>query len=62
MDPRNDRVDELQRQIADLKKRWPAHTVPPGMMQQLDDLEAELEEALREIDAAEDDQSPLGQH
>lgn len=37
-----DRVEELEKQIADLKKRWPAHSVPAAMMEQLDDLEEEL--------------------
>jgi hypothetical protein len=26
-----------------LKKRWPAHSTPPAMMQRLEDLEEELE-------------------
>ena len=37
-----DRVEELKEQIADLKKRWPAHSVPAVMMAQLDELEEEL--------------------
>jgi hypothetical protein len=37
------RIRALQDQIADLKRRWPAHSTPPAMMQQLDDLEEELE-------------------
>lgn len=37
-----DRVEELKRQIADLRKRWPAHSVPAAMMEQLDELEEEL--------------------
>jgi tRNA-Thr(GGU) m(6)t(6)A37 methyltransferase TsaA len=37
-----DRVVELEEQIADLKKRWSAHSVPPAMMAQLDALEEEL--------------------
>jgi tRNA-Thr(GGU) m(6)t(6)A37 methyltransferase TsaA len=37
-----DRVTELEEQIADLKERWPAHSVPPAMMTQLDELEEEL--------------------
>jgi hypothetical protein len=35
-------IQELQAKIADLKKRWPAHSVPPAMLQELDDLEDEL--------------------
>lgn len=38
----NDRVAELKEQITDLKKRWPAHSVPAAMMEQLDELEEEL--------------------
>ena len=45
-------VAELRQKIADLKDRWPAHSTPPALMQQLDELEAELEEALREEDRA----------
>jgi tRNA-Thr(GGU) m(6)t(6)A37 methyltransferase TsaA len=37
-----DRVEELEKQIADLKKRWPAHSAPAAMMEQLDDLDEEL--------------------
>jgi len=40
----NAKVRELEEKIADLKGRWPAHSVPPSMWQQLDELEAELEE------------------
>ena len=39
------RIEELEKQIAELKSRWPAHSVPPAMLQQLDDLEDELEQA-----------------
>lgn len=44
-DVKSERIEELERQIADLKRRWPAHSVPPAMLQQLDDLEEELERA-----------------
>jgi hypothetical protein len=56
----NDRVEEVQRKIADLKKRWPAHSAPPGMMQELDELEAELEEALKENNILQDDHNNSG--
>jgi hypothetical protein len=46
------RVEELKQKIADLKERWPAHSTPPAMMEELDELEAELEVALREKDRA----------
>ena len=38
-----DRIRALKEQIAELKKQWPAHSTPPGMMQRLDELEDELE-------------------
>ncbi len=40
-----DKVKEIEEKIADLKGRWPAHSVPPHMWQELEDLEAELEKA-----------------
>ena len=48
-----DKIREIEDKIADLKARWPAHSVPPSMWQQLEELEAELEEAKRvEVDFA----------
>jgi hypothetical protein len=41
----SERVKELEKQIADLKQRWPPHSAPPQMMEQLDELEQELEKA-----------------
>jgi hypothetical protein len=37
------RIEELEKQIADLRRRFPAHSVPPAMLQQLEELEDELE-------------------
>jgi hypothetical protein len=45
-----DKVTEINAKIADLKARWPAHSVPPSMWQQLEELEAQLEEAKRNED------------
>jgi tRNA-Thr(GGU) m(6)t(6)A37 methyltransferase TsaA len=42
-----DRVEELKEQIADLKKRWPAHSVSAALMEQLDELEEELRRELK---------------
>ena len=42
-----DKIKEIEDKIADLKARWPAHSVPPSMWQQLEELEAQLEEAKR---------------
>jgi len=44
-----DKVKEIEERIADLKARWPAHSVPPSMWQQLEELEVELEKARSEI-------------
>ena len=40
-----DKVREIEDKIADLKARWPAHSVPPSMWQKLEALEEELEKA-----------------
>jgi hypothetical protein len=40
-----DKIGEIEEKIADLKARWPAHSVPPSMWQQLEELEDELEKA-----------------
>jgi hypothetical protein len=40
-----DNIKEIEDRIADLKARWPAHSVPPSMWQQLEELEDELEKA-----------------
>jgi len=41
-------IREIEGKIADLKARWPAHSVPPSMWQQLEALEEELEKAVKE--------------
>jgi len=40
-----DKIKELEEKMADLKARWPAHSVPPSMWQQLEELESQLEKA-----------------
>lgn len=40
------RIEVLQSEISDLKRQWPAHSVPPHMLMRLDDLEEELEKEL----------------
>jgi len=42
------KVKKLEEEIADLKARWPAHSVKPSMLQKLEELEEELEKAKRE--------------
>jgi len=38
-----DRQGKLEAELTDLKARWPAHSVPPWMWQELERLEEELE-------------------
>ena len=40
-----DKAKEIEARIAELKRRWPAHSVPPHMWDELEELEAELESA-----------------
>jgi hypothetical protein len=51
----SERIEELEKQIAELKRRWPAHSVPPTMLQQLDELEEDLERELKEPTEEESD-------
>jgi hypothetical protein len=44
------KIKEIEDKIADLKGRWPAHSVPPHMWQQLEELEEALEKAKNEPD------------
>jgi hypothetical protein len=37
-----DQIKDLENRIADLKARLPAHSVPPTMMIELDELEDQL--------------------
>lgn len=41
------RIQQIQEQIEEVKRRWPAHTPSPALMNQLDELESQLEEELR---------------
>jgi hypothetical protein len=36
------RIQDLKEKIAELKKRWPAHSISAALLQELDDLEEEL--------------------
>lgn len=40
-----DRVKQIEERIAELKRRWPAHSGPPSMWQELEELEGELKQA-----------------
>lgn len=48
MNDKSSRVKEIGAKLADLRGRWPAHSVPPRMWQQLEDLEEELKLAIKE--------------
>ena len=52
--PLDERVEVLKSRLKDLRRRWPAHTTPPGMMAELDELEEALEDALQEQKKAQD--------
>lgn len=43
---------ELEDKIAEIKRRIPPHSVPPAMLQELDQLEQELDLARPEEDQA----------
>jgi hypothetical protein len=49
------RIKELESQIAELKRRWPAHSVPPTMFQQLEELEEALEKELKKATEEQSD-------
>jgi ribosome-associated translation inhibitor RaiA len=51
----SERIKELEKQIVELKHRWPAHSAPPTMFQQLDELEEELERELQKATEEESD-------
>lgn len=44
----SEKIKELETRLSDLRSRWPAHSVPPSMFEELERLEDELEESRRE--------------
>jgi hypothetical protein len=42
----SERIRTLRKQITDLRKRLPKHSIPPAMLIELEDLEEELEKEL----------------
>ncbi len=59
------RIRRLEEEIAQLKSQWPRHSVPPAMIQALEELEDALQEARRQRlatfhqeKAVSDDESP----
>lgn len=53
------RIKEIEARIAELERRWPAHSVPPNLWEEMERLENELEEA-REAEAGDDDGRETG--
>jgi len=56
----SERVKELERQIADLNRRWPTHSPPPTMLEHLEELEAELEKELMRLSEGQGDARSTG--
>jgi len=52
------RSAELKRRLADLKARLPAHTIPPGMIAEMDELEDALLEAQGQLEEERTSPSP----
>jgi hypothetical protein len=48
------KVREIEQKIAELEKRWPAHSVPTGMWEELEELEFQLRQAQEESDGESD--------
>ena len=40
----NERITELRTSLADLSKRWPAHSVKPQMIDEMEKIEEEISE------------------
>jgi hypothetical protein len=41
----NESIKELEERIAELRRRIPPHSIPPAMLEELDELEGLLEKA-----------------
>lgn len=42
-------IEALQARLTDLKARLPAHSIPPAMMAELDEIEDQLEQAENQL-------------
>lgn len=47
-------VERIEREIAELKKWWPKHSAPPGLYDELESLEEELEKAVLAVEEEDD--------
>ena len=45
----NERIKKIKEEIAELKAKWPSHSVPPSMWMKLEELEEKLEQAKKEL-------------
>jgi len=50
-----DLIEELERKIAELKARFPAHSISPALMAELDELEDQLDKAKKRQDQPKED-------
>lgn len=49
MNEKEDKVRALEAQIEQLQRQWPKHSVPPALMQELDELEEALAQAKAQL-------------
>ncbi|HEY52538.1 MAG TPA: hypothetical protein G4N94_03690 [Caldilineae bacterium] len=49
MNEKEDKVRALEAQIKQLQRQWPKHSVPPALMQELDELEEALAQAKAQL-------------
>jgi hypothetical protein len=52
----NEEIIRLKRLIEDLKKRLPAHSIPPSMMAELDEMEEKLAIEIKKVRQTHQDQ------
>lgn len=50
------RISELEARRADLIARLPAHSIPPSMIAELDEIEEQLEQAKSQLVAIDEDE------
>ena len=46
----DENIRELEEKIAAMRQRIPPHSIPPRMLEELDELEEQLEKVLKEAD------------
>ena len=50
-------IASLEAQLADLKQRLPAHSIPPAMITELDELDEQLEQARHQLTRLAEEES-----